>query len=226
MLDGADVLDETENQPPEPEKRSRAEPQGDQDTVEYWKEEVARQKRSYDGMKGHAEKEKTRADRLAAKHEELSEELEALKLDTGGKMTTLTEQLTQTVTAKEQLEVELAGLRKRGEVGKMIRQTYPVLAELFEDNLLIGVEKMEGEALTKFLTQYAERIKSLASNTQQNLMLGTTPPSPPSGDPPATTFAELQKGLSKTYREKGANSPEYKAALDRYTQHIIEHGAK
>lgn len=184
---------------------------------------VEKLQRQYNGLQGAFNKEKKRGDELVIKLDTTTTEYEtqvntlAAERDAlAATQQALQEQLTAAQTKAAKLEKEKS-------IGTTVRRDFPALAELFDEGLLLGIDGLEGDALTTYLTQYQEKLGVIRDNMIRNKTAGATP-SAPSGQ--KTTAAMTQEDAKKNLQSVisqgfGQNTPEYKEAFQAYRETLV-----
>lgn len=178
----------------------------------------------FNGMKGTAMKHQKRADKLAAELADLRQQYEEQTLTLGGERDQLKIELEKFVTQATQIQSELAVLKKQSEIGRLIRREYPALTDLYDEGLLIGLESLEGAALTDYVTRYAQKLGQVRQAGLEEAVSGAKPPPPSQQQGQAgLTLGAAQADLQRALAQYGARSPEYNRAMDNYLT-VIQKG--
>lgn len=172
----------------------------------------------YNGLQGHANKLKSKVDSLTL-------ELARVREESEGQISNLTvERDTFKVQADNHQKTlgdvtkERDTLKARRELGKTIRAKYPTLVDLYEDDLLPGIEGMDDEARTSYLDRYSAKLTTLTEAGVVDNVKGSVPP-PANGTQHkgnATTLQDATKALQDAMRQHGPRSQQYAAAMQAY----------
>ena len=200
-------------------------PEDETPLTEPAKAEVSWEER-FNGMKGTAVKHQKRADKLAAELADLRQQYEEQTLTLGSERDQLKSELEKTVTQSVQAQTELALLKKQSEIGRLIRRDYPALTDLYDEGLLIGLEALEGVALTDYVTRYAQKLGQVRQAGVEEAVSGAKPPPPSQQQGQAgLTLGAAQADLQRALAQHGSRSPEYSRAMENYLLVIQKGGA-
>lgn len=213
-----DELDEQQddgNSPPAARKPASKSKPADSDETDW--------QSKFNGMKGTAEKYRREVVTLKENLEKANQRLSELELNSGSRITELT---TELETARKQAteSTTLAQkLQREGELGKMIRQKYGAISDLYDDGLL-RTEGLEGDALTEYLDRMVTKVGELADAKNRNTHSGSTPPPPPPTHRlgTATTKKEALDAVNSAMTTYGRNSHQYREAMDAYTRFVLQ----
>lgn len=165
------------------------------------------------GAKGEAAKHRKKAERLESDLNRLRQETLNLVKERD-KFKTDWEATSQQAI---QAQTELTRLQRQSEIGKLIRTDYSSLTDLYDGGLLLGLESLEGDALTQYLTQYSDKISQRQELTVQQTISGAKPPPPSQQQGQAgTTLQMAQAEVQRTLAQHGSRSSEYTKAMETY----------
>lgn len=129
----------------------------------------------YNGQQGAIQREVEAKKTALAQTADLQTQIASLEADwknkfdtANGQVTTLTQQLNERTT-------KLQGFEKRDTTRGLIAKDFKELVPLFDEGLMPGVESLEGDALTGFLTKFKTVADQLRTGVVLNTMVGSTP---------------------------------------------------
>ena len=182
-----------------------------------WKAEYDKLKASYDGLKGHATQMKTERDKLVLQLNDAQQTIESQKLDFEAQLATLTKTSTEAASTIEALQGKVGKFEREESLRATIRESHPDLLSDYEDGLL-RLDNLEGDAITDYLTRYAERMSAVQTDAIKGTIKGATPPAPRGSDSAAKTPEELRQEVMKA----APGSDEYRTAWASYKQALAE----
>lgn len=189
---------------------------------------VANEKRSYDGLQGTFNAERTRARELAASLDEKTRELTVARADLAkisegstDAAAPLQAQVNDLLKQKTTLEATLAINDAMSDPEKYpgLNSITPTLRSALRSQL-VG---KEGDDLIAAIDGFETEIKASGfgrSGDRQGFNDGRTPDAPPGLGTPAISFNEMTAQLDMLMRTKGVRSPEYTALKAQHDEMV------
>jgi hypothetical protein len=160
-----------------------------------WKQKAEQLESRYNGQQSAlttATNEKKAAQLKAA---ELQSQYELFQAEATNNKTSWEQERATLTQQVQQLTGQVEKFQKQTAVRTAIGQTSPELVKLYDDGLMPGVETLEGDALTGYLTKFKSTLDAMRGNAVVQQVQGTTPTQPPAQQGAAMTVEEMAKKL-------------------------------